>query len=158
MQGEVDFRARLLLSDSSHSIVNVLGLVDILLVVLHGGRIGAASRELCAQEQGGGEGDEVVGRERNDLQPRVAASETKTEARLYYGNREKSLNGYWGYAREGGISSASSRARCALAIGALGLDVGILQGTTVRLGSLPGSTANQKLSNVITGEWPRRLT
>lgn len=40
MQGEVDFRERLLLLDGANSIVEVLGLVHFAgLVVLHGGRL-----------------------------------------------------------------------------------------------------------------------
>jgi hypothetical protein len=39
MQGEVNLRERLLLTDGANSIVNVLGLVDVLRLVLHVGRI-----------------------------------------------------------------------------------------------------------------------
>jgi hypothetical protein len=38
MQGEVDLRERLLLTDGANSIVNVLGLVNVLLLVLHVGQ------------------------------------------------------------------------------------------------------------------------
>jgi len=38
MQGEVNLGERLLLTDGANSIVNVLGLVDVLRLVLHGGR------------------------------------------------------------------------------------------------------------------------
>lgn len=38
MQGEVNLRERLLLADGANSIVNVLGLVDVLRLVLHVGR------------------------------------------------------------------------------------------------------------------------
>jgi hypothetical protein len=38
MQGKVDLRERLLLTDGANSIVNVLGLVDVLRLVLHVGQ------------------------------------------------------------------------------------------------------------------------
>lgn len=57
MQGKVNLRERLLLSHGTHGIVDVLRLVDIFACVLHVGRC-AAGRELCAQEQCGGEGNE----------------------------------------------------------------------------------------------------
>ena len=38
MQGEVDLRERLLLTHGANSIVNVLGLVDVLLLVVHVGQ------------------------------------------------------------------------------------------------------------------------
>lgn len=47
VQGEVDFGQRLLLAHGSHGIVNVLRLVDILLVGVHGGQKSTAHRGSC---------------------------------------------------------------------------------------------------------------